>query len=213
MISKKHRCIFVHIPKTGGTTIESLIWSNEEKTEENLWMGFVDKYSNKYQTGGLQHLLAKQIFCEVGKEIFLNSYKFSMVRNPFDRIVSQFESMKQRRDLRDFIGMNASDSFDRYLDLIKNKKHVQWEPQWKFLYDDEGHKIVDKVMRFENFKLEVSSLLKSFNIKIDEIPWLNRSGRKKTEYYYCDSSYEKVRNMYKRDFELLEYSERLEKSR
>ena len=62
MISYKNNCIFVHIPKTGGTSIESLIWkNNKSRSVENLWMGFVDDYHNKYQTGGLQHLLGKHL--------------------------------------------------------------------------------------------------------------------------------------------------------
>ena len=60
MISDALRCIFVHIPKTGGSSIEDVLWP-EERSPEDLWMGFVDDYHNKYQTGGLQHLLARQI--------------------------------------------------------------------------------------------------------------------------------------------------------
>ena len=95
MISYEKRCIFIHIPKCGGTSIENIIWPDtEQRTERNLWMGFVSKYHNKYQTGGLQHLLARQVLEEVGKDVFDSFYKFVIVRNPWDRIVSQFAYMQ-----------------------------------------------------------------------------------------------------------------------
>ncbi len=44
-------------------------------------MGTGDTNHNKYQTGGLQHLLASQIQKEVGDEIFEKFFKFTIVRN------------------------------------------------------------------------------------------------------------------------------------
>ena len=97
MISHTHKCIFVHIPRTAGSSVEAILWPDLRK-ESDLWMGFVSKYRNKYQTGGLQHLQASQIIREVGEDIFSHYFKFSIVRNPWDKAVSQFTYMKQRDD-------------------------------------------------------------------------------------------------------------------
>ena len=111
MISYKHNCIFVHIPKTGGTSIENIIWpfNKKPRAESNLWKGTGDTNHNKYQTWGLQHLLASQIQKEVGDEIFEIFFKFTIVRNPWDKVVSQYIYMKKRKDLREFIGMKEDD--------------------------------------------------------------------------------------------------------
>ena len=83
VISHDKKCIFIHIPKCGGTSVEDVIWpKGKGRTEEDLWMGFVNRFENKYQTGGLQHLLAWQVREEVGSDVFSDYYKFSFVRNP-----------------------------------------------------------------------------------------------------------------------------------
>ena len=108
MICRDRKIIFIHIPKTGGTSIEDVIWGPDRKrrTAEQLWMGIVAPGRNKYQTGGLQHLLATQVRKEVGVDLFNRCFKFAMVRNPWDKAVSQFVYMKTRRDLRRHIGIN-----------------------------------------------------------------------------------------------------------
>lgn len=74
MISHRHELIFVHIARTGGSTIEHLFdgadWWNVNPNE-------------------------KHIPAEVGKKLYYpywhKYYKFSIVRNPFDRIRSAFK--------------------------------------------------------------------------------------------------------------------------
>ncbi len=146
MISHLHKCIFVHIPKCGGTSIENVIWPEPRKTEE-LWMGFTGPYHNKYQTGGLQHLFATHIREEFGERIFDEYFKFTIVRNPWEKAVSQYFYMRQRPDLRKFLGMEENASFSTYLQLTGKTIHVQWEPQYKFITDDKGKILVDYIGR------------------------------------------------------------------
>ncbi len=213
MISYPYQCIFVHIPRTGGSSIERLLWpAKEDRNEKNLWMGFTDPYHNKYQTGGLQHLLASQIRREVGEETFRRFFKFAFVRNPWDKTVSQYLYMKRRKDLRAFIGMAEHDSFNHYLTLIAAKKHVQWEAQYRFIYSETGRQLVDFVGRFEHFRRDLQEVLERLGIRtrilgvpVKRIPHLNRSVRRPyREYYDCEAR-ERVRDMYRRDIELFGY--------
>lgn len=205
MISQAHRCIFVHIPKCGGSSVEEILWPGPRR-ETDLWMGFVDRYHNKYQTGGLQHLLARQIRDEVGLEVFASYFKFAFVRNPFDKMVSQYHYMRGREDLREFIGMKADDSFKTYLRLTRRRLHVQWEEQWKFLLDERGELMVDFVARFERFEGDIRRALARIGVEATTIPHANRTERGRYPDYYDDESVALIASAYRRDLELFGYT-------
>lgn len=208
MISYDKSCIFIHIPKCGGTSIENVIWPHpEDLTEANLWWGFVSQYHNKYQTGGLQHLLARQVRSEVGLEIFNSFYKFTIVRNPWDRIVSQFAYMQTRPDLMDFIGMQPDTEFKAYLGLIQKKQHVQWMPQTDFILDQDGTLLVDKIGRLESIEKDSNEVFDILGVcrEQDKNFHANRSERKSIDHYYDQESAEMVGEIYSSDISYLNY--------
>ena len=208
MISHDKKCIFIHIPKCGGTSIEDVIWPKDGgRTEKDLWMGFVTRFENKYQTGGLQHLLAWQVRDEVGHDVFGAYYKFAFVRNPWDRIVSQFSYMQQRPDLMDYLGMTSETEFKSYLELIRLKEHVQWMPQVRFLLDHDGSILVDRIGRLEVFDYDCAQIFADLGLKFGHLPGhVNQSKRQAFQYYYSDSeAIESVADMFAEDINFLGY--------
>lgn len=204
MISHKHRCIFVHIPRTGGSSVENLIWGRD-RSEADLWMGFISEYHNKYQTGGLQHLRAIQIRQEVGPEVFQEYFKFSFVRNPWDKAVSQYMLTKRRPDLQAFIGMEQHDGFKRYLELITRREHVQWTPQHRFIYDEGGELMVDYVGCFERLVGDAGNVLSRLGIQGPLSRW-QATERLPMDVYYDREAIEMVAEMYATDVQIFGYS-------
>ena len=205
MISHRLRCIFVHIPKTGGTSIEDVIWPGE-KTEADLWAGFVAPMRNRYQTGGLQHLLARQIRTHVGETVFASYLKFAIVRNPWDKIVSQYCYMRRRPDLRDYIGLAEDASLADYLDRIAATEHVQWMPQLCFVKDDDGRDLVDVIGRFETLAADAARIFTRLGLSGPELPYLNRSERD-TDYrgYFTPETRATVARLYGSDIDHFGY--------
>ncbi len=208
MISHEHRCIFIHIPKNGGASIEKLIWSDmEARSEDELWMGYKTPHHNAYQTGALQHLFATNIIRAVGLKTYQEYFSFSMVRNPWDKAISQFLYLQKRHDLRSFLDVPRHVSFKSYLEKIQEKPHVHWQPQYLFLTDDQGEIIVDYIGRFEDYASSVAHILGRLDIaKSEELPHLNRSSRSPYYHYYDDESREMVAEIYARDIQLFDYS-------
>jgi hypothetical protein len=207
MIFHEYKTIFVHIPKTGGTSVENMLWPDRTtRTEKELWMGFVKPLFNKYQTGGLQHLLARQISCEVGREVFENYYKFAFVRNPWDKAVSQYVFMNRRQDLREFIGMSSDHCFEKYLELIKKREHVQWKKQTDFVLDTHGELMVDDVVKLEEVTRHAERLSAQVGVSFNNLPHDNKGIRKDYYHYYDATTREMVADMYKEDIEYFAYA-------
>jgi hypothetical protein len=206
MISHRHRCIFVHIPKTGGTSIENVIWPGERSTAE-LWMGFTAPYRNKYQTGGLQHLKANHIRAEVGPEIFAAYFKFAFVRNPWDKVISQWSYLAERPDLQTYLGVKAGAPLVDYLAAVSGSDHVQVMAQSAFLFDDDGTCLVDFIGRFETLAADAANIFARLGLGGAALPHTTRSKRQ-ADYraYYDAPSRRLVANLYARDIEAFGYS-------
>ena len=87
-ISHKHRCIFVHIPKTGGTSVEQAlgIGKIDHDAMRSHDIEIFDKISY-----APQHFTASMLKeHEKIKEHWFDYYRFSIVRNPYERVLSEF---------------------------------------------------------------------------------------------------------------------------
>jgi hypothetical protein len=74
MINHKYKFIFLHIPRTGGTSIEKALFGQD-------WWGVHPP--SKHLTAHM----AKQIYAPYWQDYF----KFTFVRNPWDRMVSMLK--------------------------------------------------------------------------------------------------------------------------
>ena len=168
-------------------------------------MGFVSRYHNKYQTGGLQHLLARQIKEEVGAEVFDSYFKFTFVRNPWDKVVSQYAFMAQRPDLRELIGMTEDTPFADYLNRIERQPHVQWQPQVDFLRDHQGRFMVDFVGRFEALERDAQVVFERLGLPCRRLPHKNASRRRNYAEYFGETTSNWIRRFYAEDIAAFDY--------
>lgn len=133
--SGEHVVFFVHIPKTGGTTIEKAL--KRAGSTEAL------KFKNKrpFSKSTLQHMHAA-VYLDAVDASFAD-YSFTVVRNPFDRFASEYK-MKVTdaggtADLHDW----AVTNFERFeVYPFTRDNHIR--PQAAFLSDR-----LD-IFRFEN---------------------------------------------------------------
>jgi hypothetical protein len=206
MLSRELGCLFVHIPKNGGTSIEDAIWGDRKfRTAEQFWK---NPALNKHQREGLQHLTAPQLRLEIGHEAFADLFKFSFIRNPWDRAVSQYAyTKKSRPDLRRILGLTRFMSFRSYLTAVQRAAdHPQWRPQHLFIEDQAGELLVDYVGRFERIAEDFAVIAARIGLTGTPLPHSNRSARK-ADYrdYYTAHTRSMVSSIYEADIERFKY--------
>jgi len=220
-ISVKHKAIFVHIPKTGGVSIESILWPDPNyRIPILLWHGRLkDQYAIK---GTYQHLFAKhmrEVITPYFGNVFDEYFKFTIVRNPWSRALSQWGYMvRGRKNIARLIGMEQEDSLETTLELIMASKefpearHVQWEPQYKFILDDDGKSLVDYIGNVENYDESFKFIMDKLGVEVDEIPCLNNSRpfnddgtRESYRTFYTEGAKKLVEELYAEDIKIFGY--------
>ena len=194
---------FVHITKTGGTTIENVGLKN------NLFWGRNDKNLKGY--GGAPphwHRPIKDFKrYPYNKDVKL----FTVVRNPYDRVVSECfckwggkfieGEIENKEDFNFYIKQRLSN--------LKSEKFHHFKPQYLYIYDKSGKRIVDYILKFENLQDDFKKLMQEFglNIELDEIT--NRSFKKFTTNDINKENILLINKIYQKDFKIFGYKKML----
>ena len=208
-ISKKYKCLFIHIPKTGGTSIEAAlgILGNWKIEDRDSLFGEIQSEELKnydYISHFLQHLTYEQ--CQNITPVDKNYRSFSFIRNPWDRMVSIYSNMDNNlvsMAKRQKINLNDL-SFTEFIETIDKLEHIHLVPQYKFIYNKKEKLCIDFIGRFESFQKDFNALCNQLNKKI-ELPHINRSQHKPYRDYYSQKTKKIIAKKYKKDIELFGY--------
>lgn len=155
----------------------------------------------------LAHMTAAEYvkFAYVTQQQFDTYFKFSIVRNPWARIVSAYNwaGYHKRFSFEDFLTKYFPVS-DNYATAAAPLRHVI--PQADFLYDDENRCLVDYLGRFETLQDDFIKICDRIGIPGVELPVLNKKIHKPYQEYYTEKSREIVAEKYARDIQLFGYS-------
>ena len=191
---ERTKTIFVHIPKTAGTSIAIALY-NDSKPAHELLREYQAYDPNRYN----------------------EYFKFTFVRNPYDRFVSGFSYLKQGGDglydpgwweqfcsevetLDDFI-----DNFKYNHSLYYLKRHLIFIPQVRYMRDLNGDIGLDFVGRLETIREDIERLEELTGMTID-LQHRKKSKRKELSEYMDNEKFVSfVNELYREDFEQLGY--------
>lgn len=182
MISHPHRCIFVHIPKCGGQSVETMFLRDLGLTwEQRAPLLMRPAVRGEPAPPMVAHLLARDFVAKhyISQGLFESYFKFAIVRDPHERAASIFR----------FLQINHAMSFEQYLtgyltDAVTDPQHpMHWfvRPQVDFVYGDSGL-LVDRVIKLEDIDAEVPDIARSLGVANCEVPRVNESDKMSRGY-------------------------------
>lgn len=200
MISSSKKIIFLHIPKTGGVSVQTALKKYSNHSDENLY----NKYFHGHHISFLD--LKGRMYSDNQHKIFNEYNKICVVRNPWDWHVSWYHYLKQTPP-----GSSGyvyehhlcnSKSFNDYIKwLCGVNKTSKGKPELNMLdwiIDENEVMIANNIIKFETFNED----LLQYGLTI---PHINKSKHKDFRIYYDDETIELVRNKHKRDIEIFKY--------
>lgn len=217
-ISPENKICYIHIPKTGGTTIESMlpgVFPNELIGIEP-WDKQTNNLANLFGNN-LQHLTYKEIIDlkpEVEKD---NYFVFTTVRNPYERVVSMVGWRNKRWTKKMEITQSEFNKYIKELELrwIKNKLLLHEIPQYKFL--DEDLKCVDYILKLDEINeskieemekmMKIKNYNTNFKFNYDKNKILMKSFHKNYIEYFNKNkkAIELINKIYYMDFRIFNY--------
>ncbi len=156
MVNHQYKCIFIEVPKTGSTSIRDVL-------------GHPPK----------PHLDISEIKAEIDDLIFEEYFKFGLIRNPWDRVVSLYLrneglTMKDKMSFEDFVYW-IQNSSDTCIHPTPKKNQLDW------FTDVNGQILVDRIYKFEKLEEAWEDISKKINV-YHQLPHLNKNANKKRHY-------------------------------
>ena len=193
IISKGRGYIFVHIPKTGGTSLALALEARSMR--DDILIGDTPKAKRRKRrlaaltpAGRLwKHSTLADIDGVLSTEEMQDMFCVTLVRNPWDRAVSYYHWLRAQHFANPHVTLAQALSFGDFLRHDMTRRSLQAWPAANYMRDATGREQADLYIRLEHFAQDVAPLEAHLGFAID-LPHENASARRKDYRSYYDDS-------------------------
>ena len=236
-ISHIYKFIYLKNYKVAGSSVNSFFgqfcidplrkknYIFQDKQEEEISeFGIIGARIYPCKTVWCRHINAYDIKKEVGEEVFNTYFKFCVVRNPYDLIVSSFFWDKRKINYNEVLlnndyseehsytneELNNNNLKKEFMDYCKNFTHNYTSDNLSRIMIDDIQ-ICQYYIKYENLKNDIINILDKLGIKeydINDLPNLKskiRSDKFSYRDLYDNETIEIVKKLFKTEIELFNY--------
>lgn len=219
----KPRLIFIHIPKSGGTSVLGAFRSagiDFAFDGDGIWERLaahprgpqvLRRLKTLCPINTLVHFAEKHLPAEILREfvaddMWQSSFKFAFVRNPWDLLVSTYFFIQSTKSAFDRMEPDFSNVIEHsdFSAFVRQYPLIAADQQ-AMLSDESGDKIVDFVGRFERLEEDFAYICGRVGVAA-ELPHLNPSEHAPYREYYDDETRKIVERHFARDIERFGYT-------
>ncbi len=196
-ISQKHKFIYLSHGKTASTSIRNVLncYCEEPLLEKRI--------------GFHPDLKEMEHYCRQAKINSDDLYKFSFVRNPWDRVLSSYFYYKKLQSStkagREKTFLATTKSFDWWVRNVTTLNAAE-NNQYSRMINEKGDLSMDFIGKTENLEKDLNFVFRKLCLKGASIPKLNSTTHKHYSYYYDNFTSDIVYKICKKDIESFNYS-------
>lgn len=203
ILSRGRRYLFVHIPKTGGTSMALAL--EQRAMADDILVGDTPKaVRRKGRLKGIETLgrLWKHSTLADGEGLYARDelqelFVFTLVRNPWDRMVSYYHWLRAQSFAHPAVGLARALDFSAFLRHPTITKSFQGSPYARYLQDSTGQ-TYGHFIRLEHLETDLAPLEDHLGFQL-KMPHVNRSERGDYRRAYSAQDAEVLRDICAKD--------------
>jgi hypothetical protein len=204
LVSHSHRFIFIHVHKTGGTSVRAALEPYAELPGWPLWQRVRLRLGRTVVRRPPPlgwHARALDVRASLPAAVYDGYFKFAFVRNPWDWQVSVYHYIGQHPEHHQHAAVSRLKDFEAFLSWrIRQNRDMQMD----FLTDAGGRLLVDFLGRFENLPADFAAICSTIGLR-PRLRHLNGSWHADYRSYYTARTRRLVEEHWREDIEFFGY--------
>jgi hypothetical protein len=210
LISHSHRFIFVHIQKTAGQSMKRALapyCHQPPRTGLRRLLSHLPVQESPAAVAFRPHTTARWARMKISPRVFDSYTAFTVVRNPFDRAVSNYHFLLQRPEHHSHRHVRQM-TFDEYLKFLESRRWMRDPTQRYRVAGARGQLLCTPILRFESLQADFANLCRKLGLAAgDALAHRNPSTHRPfREYYENRATRAAVVDLFAADFEIFGYS-------